>query len=348
MAFAPVLLAGCQADATTAGPAEWSIDAEPRFAVGDTENADTIVFGTVADARLLIDGHVVVADGGAKAIIAFDSTGARVGSVGRRGRGPGEFAGGLSFAEGPGDSVAVWDSGLMRWTLVNVREGGARTVVEGLPVPTWVHAGIMIHSELPLPPAWLPGALMGIAAANPEARVARLDDEGVLWVSRDVDQRHWEAYIDSAPPIAAVTIPYGVDVLQFASDDIVGIASDSLGLQRVVIHGLHRLSHGDVDVTPAVTDSIDRDARSALLSTMRNWVMLQEVHYASATGYTMSMDSLNLAMPEGTMAKVLEADQRGWRGVAWFTDTGFACAMTIGKSLPAGWGEGAPACGWGR
>lgn len=347
-AFGFTFLAGCQSESAQAGPAEWPVDAEPRFAVGDTAGGDAMVFAKISDARLTIHGLVVVADGGANAILAFDSAGTRVGSVGRRGQGPGEFIGGLTLAEGPGDSVAVWDSGLMRWSLVDARDGAARTVAEGLPVPSWVHAGLLIHSELPLPPAWLPGALKGISAANPDARFARLDDEGVLWVSRDAGLRHWEAYIDSAPPIAAVTIPDGMSVLQFVADGIVGIAADSIGLERVVIHTLHRLPHAEVDFTPAVTDSTDREARAALLATMRNWVVAQEVHYAVNAGYTMSMDSLNLAMPEGTKSKVLEASQRGWRGVAWFPATGFSCAMTIGMTLPAGWGEGEPACGWGR
>lgn len=346
--LALIPFAACQRESADVGPVEWAIDPTPRFSIGDTEDSDTTVFAVVSDARRMSDGLIVVADGAAKLIITFDSTGARVSTAGRPGRGPAEFSGGLSVVKGPGDSAAVWDSGMMRWTLVAARTGGMRNLTDPLPTPTWLHAGIMIHSERASPPAWLPRALMGISAESPEVRLARLDERGVLWVSQDARKRHWKAYIDSAPPIAAVTIPEGVEPLQFGDDEIVGIATDSLGLQRVVMHSLTRMAHKTVDLVPAPAGSVDLETRRELMSTMRHWVMAQEVHYSQTNGYTMSVDSLDLTGPVGTRFKILEADARGWRGVAWFPATGYTCAMTIGMSLPAGWGEGSPQCGWGN
>lgn len=62
-------------------------------------------------------GFVVTQGGSGDLPLAFSSTGALVGQIGRVGSGPGEFQAALKVAFGPGDSVAVFDTRLRRITI---------------------------------------------------------------------------------------------------------------------------------------------------------------------------------------------------------------------------------------
>lgn len=79
------------------------------------------------DATRLPDGSIAVADMGGNAVVHFDSTGHRIGSMGRRGSAPGEFRFLVRVRRCPGDSLLTFDAGQDRVTvldhsLVPVRE----------------------------------------------------------------------------------------------------------------------------------------------------------------------------------------------------------------------------------
>ena len=324
---------------------EWTIAAAPRLAIGDRVDTDTVVFSTVTDARLLPGGALVVADGGAWGVRTFDASGALVSSAGTRGRGPGEFSGGISLAGATGDSVAVWDPGQSRWTLVHVLDGGTRTITGASARPVWFHAGVMVQSALAAPPAWVPPLLRALSTASPEVRLAHLDRTGLLYVRQDPAVKRWLVYNDSAAAVGALTLPDGVTAFQFTGDAVVGLRSDSLGLQQVVVHDIRTGEHAAPDLTPAETDTIDAASRSRLMAALRYAVTAQEMHWVTAQSYTAAADSLAVTMPEGARFKVIEATKGGWRGVGWFPASGYSCGMVVGLSTPAGWSEGAVACG---
>jgi hypothetical protein len=346
-ALAVVLIAaGCASqDEQIPAVADWQLSASPRISVGDVDGSDSMVFARVTDARLLPSGVLVVADGRASVLVIFDSTGVERARLGRKGRGPGEFTGAMTLAGLAGDSIAVWDGGQSRWTLVH---GDAPTIeptarVEGS--AAWMHAGVLVVSEGALVPAWTPPLLQRLADSLPEMRFGFLDETSVLWVNTDAEARSWLAYA-GADAVGRVTLPAELRPTQFLSSAIVGVQTDSIGLERVVVHTLTRPSGITPDRTPAAPMAPDSTSRFALTAAMRTSVMAQEMQYANGMSYTMNTDSLKVEMPAGARFKVLEATNRGWSGAGYFTATGFSCGMIVGGRVPRGWREGEVRCGW--
>jgi hypothetical protein len=346
-AIAVVLVAAActsQGEQGTATP-DWQLSSTPRIAVGDVDGTDSMVFARVTDARLMASGELMVADGGASVLVVFDTAGVERIRLGRKGRGPGEFTGVMTLAELAADSIAVWDDGQSRWTLVHADEPtldpSAR--IEG--PSAWIHAGVLVLSERALMPAWTPPLLQRLADSIPEIRHGFLDETSLLWVNTDTEGRVWQAYTQSEP-VGRLTLPASMRPTQFRSDAIVGVQTDSLGLERVVVHTLTRPAGIAPDRTPAAPLAPDSTARYNLTAAMRTSVMAQEMQYANGMSYTMNTDSLNVEMPAGTRFKVLEANKRGWSGVGYVTATGFTCGMIVGGRVPRGWSEGEVRCGW--
>ena len=324
---------------------EWALAQDPRIAVGDVDGTDSMVFARVTDARLMASGELMVADGGASVLVVFDSAGVERIRLGRKGRGPGEFTGVMTLAGLAGDSIVVWDDGQSRWTLVHGDEPtlAPSARIEG--PSAWIHAGVLVLSERALMPAWTPPLLQRLADSIPEIRHGFLDETSLLWVNTDTEGRVWQAYTESEP-VGRVTLPASMRPTQFRADAIVGVQTDLLGLERVVVHALTRPDGIVPDRTPSPAFSADSAARFALVAAMRTSVMAQEMQYANGMSYTMNTDSLNVEMPPGARFKVLEANKRGWSGVGYFTATGFSCGMIVGGRVPRGWSEGEVRCGW--
>lgn len=87
----------------------WRVSADPVVEVGVTEGEAAYQFGEVADALRLGNGTLLVADGQANELRAFDANGRFLRTIGRRGGGPGEFAGLSHLMLLPGDTVAAFD-----------------------------------------------------------------------------------------------------------------------------------------------------------------------------------------------------------------------------------------------
>lgn len=132
-AAVPVLLAittACTSDAgghTSAGtdelPTAWTVadSAAPRIGASDAEG---LVAAT--SAVTLPHGGIAIADAGTHRIDVFDPRGRRVRTLGREGRGPGEFT--HPFWIGVrGDTLRVWDMGEARLTLFDTAGRFIRT-----------------------------------------------------------------------------------------------------------------------------------------------------------------------------------------------------------------------------
>lgn len=346
-ALAVVLIAAAcssQGEQGSATP-DWKLSASPRIAVGDVDGTDSMVFARVTDARLMASGELIVADGRASVLIVFDTAGVERLRLGRNGRGPGEFTGVMTLAGLAGDSIAVWDDGQSRWTLVRGDEPTLDPTARIEGPSAWIHAGVLVVSEGPQMPAWTPPLLQRLADSLPEMRYGFLDETSLLWVNTDTEARVWQAYTH-AGAVGRITLPDSMRPTQFRADAIVGVQTDSLGLERVVVHALTRPTGIAPDRTPSPAFSPDSAARFALIAAMRTSVMAQEMQYANGMTYTMNVDSLNVEMPAGARFKVLEANKRGWSGVGYFTATGFSCGMIVGGRVPRGWSEGEVRCGW--
>lgn len=323
----------------------WSLESTPVLAVGDIADTDSAVFSRVTDARLLETGMLAVADGGARAVIFFDATGQERARLGRRGRGPGEFNGSMTLAGLGADSLAVWDPGQPRWTLITGETPAFSADAPPTTSVAWIHAGAMVRGERALVPEWAPPLLMALSDSLAELRFGFVDETALLWVNTDAEGREWRAYAGPAA-VGRITLPAETRPTQFRADRVVGVRTDSLGLEQVVVHRFSRpegIVPGRGAATPPAPDA---QARGELIAAMRTAVVAQEMHYAQASSYTTRTDSLAVTMPPGARLKVLDADTRSWRGVGWYAATGYSCGMMVGGVPPRGWREGEARCGW--
>jgi hypothetical protein len=78
--------------------------------VGVANGADDEMFGRIDELAVSPDGHMLVVDGSVPAVRLYDSTGALVRQVGRKGGGPGEYGNINGIAVLPGGGWAIWDA----------------------------------------------------------------------------------------------------------------------------------------------------------------------------------------------------------------------------------------------
>lgn len=340
-----VVGAGCASETPVSdGPADWVLEAVPLLSVGDAEDSDTALFGRITDVRVLPNGALAVADGGASAVLLFDATGRPLGKVGRRGRGPGEFAGQISLARLADDAVAVWDPSQRRWSAVTVGRTEVTLLADSSGDAAWAHAGVVVLGE-GVVPAWVPSRLQALVDSFPATTLAFLDETALLWVNRDPAMREWVAYA-GAEAVGRLSLPASFRPMHFRADRVAGVVADSIGLERVVVYQFARPAGVTPSREAAVAAPADSGQRATLMSAMRMAVVAQEMHYATTGSYTARVDSLSLEMPAGTRLNVVDANNRAWRGAGVVTATGYTCGMYIGLAPPRGWGEGAPRCAW--
>jgi hypothetical protein len=339
-----IAIAGSSLEAQRAAPPVWALGARPVLLVGDNAEVDSSLFGSIADARLMPNGVLAVADGGEFAVLLFDAAGKRIAKLGRRGRGPGEFNGRISLAQYGEDAVAVWDPTQTRWTVVKHGSSELTVLREGGGDAAWMHAGVLVLGEGHVPD-WAPPLIRVLVDSMPMLRRAFLDETSLLWVHRDRAMREWIAYA-GARAVGQVTLPSGFRPMQFRGNRVVGVQTDTDDFEQVAIYQFARPSgvnpsRGALAVSPA-----DSGQRNQLRAAMRNAVVAQEIFYASHNTYTARSDSLTLQVPEGARFSIVDATNRHWSGSMWMNTTGYTCGMIIGAVPPRGWAEGAPRCGW--
>lgn len=175
-------------------------------------------FGRIMDVKLGRRGKVYVADDRRPGVLVFDRGGRLVGSVGREGRGPGEFQAPWRIALDANDSLFVWDVGLRRVSVFGPDLAHARDF--RVP-PHWV-----VNSM-----AFLPDGSLLVAAYGPgEAGVLHvLDRRGALrstfgprpppgdFAGFEASLLGGYAAVDGARIVYSNKSPYEVSVLDRAS-----------------------------------------------------------------------------------------------------------------------------------
>lgn len=100
-------------------PPEWG--EAPRLIeelrIGTLDGDEAYTFGELSDVAVSPDGTIWVADKLAQAIRRYDQAGKHIGSIGRGGEGPGEFNYIAGLERLPDGRFAVWDPGLLRFSL---------------------------------------------------------------------------------------------------------------------------------------------------------------------------------------------------------------------------------------
>ena len=92
----------------------WTVVAEPSVVVGGYRGAgepadSSHLVWAIADLAPLSDGRIAVLSSREKKLFLFEPSGAFAGSIGREGRGPGEFGYPEHLQVLPGDTLVVWD-----------------------------------------------------------------------------------------------------------------------------------------------------------------------------------------------------------------------------------------------
>ena len=105
----------------------WGIDPTPILTIGGLDAPETEQLFRVSGGRRLVDGRLVVADGGAAEVRVYGADGALVVAHGRKGEGPGEFQAPTLAGVLGRDSLVVYDSQLRRVSLVHAETGFARS-----------------------------------------------------------------------------------------------------------------------------------------------------------------------------------------------------------------------------
>jgi hypothetical protein len=94
------------------------VPGEPALTIGTRHGSEPYQFTRVTGVTQLSDGTIVVVDVGAGEIRLYSEAGVFLRGFGRKGRGPGEFEL-MRLAASAGDSIIVYDSSLMRFTVLD-------------------------------------------------------------------------------------------------------------------------------------------------------------------------------------------------------------------------------------
>jgi len=106
----------------------WRLSDAPVLTIGVVDGpTEEQLFG-VADAAVLSDGRIVVANSGTSELRIFDRAGTYVRSLGGEGEGPGEFRRITVMDVAAGDSMFVWDPRLRRLSVFSPENGFDRSL----------------------------------------------------------------------------------------------------------------------------------------------------------------------------------------------------------------------------
>jgi hypothetical protein len=154
----------------------WTVSPEPMLRIGQDEGETPYLLAGVSFAARLSDGRVVVANGMSSELRYFDPAGRFLGSVGRRGDGPGEFQVFRRVLLLSPDTLLVYDSGLRR--LTKLAPDGS-VAEESSVADTWTtphdlvaalgdqrYSGTCLHSRSHLRPIRLPGTRCAVLCTS--------------------------------------------------------------------------------------------------------------------------------------------------------------------------------------
>lgn len=91
------------------GVPRWSLSSRPALELGGVAVADAELFGNLRGADRTVDGSIAVADASTDDIRLFSPSGEHTATLGRSGRGPGEFREIWDVFTGPGDTIWGFD-----------------------------------------------------------------------------------------------------------------------------------------------------------------------------------------------------------------------------------------------
>lgn len=112
-------------------PGPWTLSADPVLQIGEVSGEEAYLFARIQGMVRLSDGRIAVVDNRAPDLRIFDADGRWVRTLGRKGRGPGEFQSPSILGVLPGDTIVVVDGSLRRISLFHPDAGFIRSATAG-------------------------------------------------------------------------------------------------------------------------------------------------------------------------------------------------------------------------
>ena len=328
--------------------AAWHVDTTALLSLGATDADTSHEFADVSGAVRLPGGEIVVSENASRQLRWFSATGERLGTSGRRGGGPGEFAGRITVARYRTDTVAVWDEKLGRWSVFDSSRRFAhlldatmsataskhrmvraanRTLVVGVfadvGVPDWVDAVV--------------DSLRRAGALGTRFREGIVDDVGLLWLRAPGDSLRWDVVAPNATILGSARLPRAFEPYQIGAAEVLGKFTDTTGFEFVRAYRLERpASARSAAATTAIVIHAaadtprgwDRDVRRAAMEL----VTAEEAYYADHMTYGVNPQKVMPAGLGGFKVEILGANRFSWRGTVTETRTGAMCVLITGDT----------------
>lgn len=360
-------LLACHPEPAHTAIAALTLDSLPTLSIGITEGTQALELDRANSALRLANGRIVIANSGTGELRFFDSAGAVLGTVGRKGEGPGEYSGAMTLYSGPGDSLLVYDAGNRRFTVADqdghvgrifpAQAGGRSDFAwdDWLEARAWVR-GVRDTTLRPCVAAIL--TRLGAPPQPSLVRQVRVDARHTVWIrqssgSGDPHLNSWIAYTIDGDTVGRVELPGGLEPYQFGSDFVLGRRRDADGVEQIQVYALHgRRDRAAGCTTRAASDDsgaaaarTGADIPPEVIGDLRNLVVAQEMYYAGHGRYAGLADSVPWKSGSGSNLWLMRGDDHGWAGALVLPRGDRICAVAIGDETPAGWMEGAPRCG---
>lgn len=320
-----------------------------------TSNGEPLEIAAFAGIRVVRSGGVLFAE--AKPVTVKLRTGMEgaVRLMARNGAGPGEYRAGPQFVSFRADSIAAYDAGQLRWSLLSPNGSFVRLLATG-PDATrfetraaWVAQGAIVFNAS-LDSSVSPHAdVIGKIVAQEGSTVPlviRQSDNGNLWTASAFVATNWTVYNATGKRMASHKFPVPFR-LMFANDttaigDILD-QDDAPQLMTMHFKKMPSIAAPSKITASPVTPTEPTPRQIALRQVLKQMVMQQERNYSHAKAYTLMFDSLRVELPSGMQVRIVQADSRGWFAIAMDKESRATCAMGVGYAV-IGWHEARPYC----
>lgn len=370
-----LLVAACGAgeDEPAAEPAsdvEWTL-AGPMAEIGVAEGAPEYLLHDVTDAVQLADGRIVLLDGSTAEFRMFAGDGSILVASGGRGDGPGEFRRPSRIYLTHPDSLLVQDAVLRRSSRFDT--AGRFVWSEPWPASTdpfpgevWLYGRHLVFGPRRTD---LRGPVRRALEALPRPgtggyRRVMVDDFWRMWVRAEphvaAASSLWTVWDLEADRLAHVRMPSDLRPTQFGADFIVGVATDSVGVERVRVYALEGAPEDPQNITYMTTaddpepepahDPPSGEAMQRMTDALRAIQAAQELHYSGSagagSGYAGEVAALALdgAALEDVEAHIVSAGPRGYTVLVFDLREPVGCGLTVGIGGPLGWTPGTALC----
>jgi hypothetical protein len=279
----------------------------------------------------------------------FNAMGNQFQTIGHSGSGPGEFQGPVVFFSAGKDSIGILDRGRLKRMVFSVLGKFGHEEPASTQGDLWGGAGGVVGRSMTRG-GELNACLRGVLSADSSTSPPRLADVlvdalGRMWLGQ-YGGSLWKLYGPDGTTLATLTLPSGVEIVD-ADQKTITVVDRAGEVDRIMLYS--------VPTNKGAKDCADRRSASphddraapvlALKTLIRRAMMNAEKARDGKGAYSAFVDSLHIQIPAGYSFKILEADSRGWAGVAFEDRSTRVCMVAVGSHPFPGWIDGVVRCG---